>query len=408
MRRIARARLMLTESYMHAMIRIGLRACGLVSVAAFLLACNSAQSSEQDALPLTMAFERALLLEDSAYTSANVSIGDLNGDGHLDIALVKGRHWPLHDLILIGDGAGNFEPARQLGRTADRSYSGELVDVDDDGDLDVVVSNDSPDRKLVYLNDGEGNFTAGPTFGRAAWPTRHVSLALLNGDSLPDIVVANRYGERTGYNYVCFNRGGGRFETNCLAFSSESATSITPADFDRDGLVDLGVPHRDGGQSYIYLNDADHSFSHRIPFGPPDAAIRQAEAVDVNGDDALDLVIIDERTGAATLLAQDDGTFGEPIPLGEQGPTPYALATGDLDGDGRADIIVGYVNARPTVFFGDGAGGFTPVYFGDAEGTAYGFAIGDIDEDGVMDIAMARSDAPNVLYFGSFRKAGRR
>ena len=138
--------------------------------------------------------------------------------------------------------------AYNLGDTADRSYSGRLVDLDGDGDLDVVISNDRPDPKLVYLNDGTGHFHVGSTFGRAEWETRNASVADLNGDGLPDIVVANRpNGPIT--NYVCLNRGKGRFDADCLAFSHESATTITPADFNHDGLTDLAVPHRDRGQS---------------------------------------------------------------------------------------------------------------------------------------------------------------
>ena len=72
-------------------------------------------------------FDRALALEDSGATSANVSIGDVDRDGHLDIVLVKGRHWPLEDLVLLGDGQGAFAPPYPLGAPADRSYSGVLV-----------------------------------------------------------------------------------------------------------------------------------------------------------------------------------------------------------------------------------------------------------------------------------------
>jgi hypothetical protein len=367
----------------------------------FASGCADRPGTEITEVVPVLQFDTSLRLEEAAETSANVSIGDLNRDGHLDILLVKGRHWPLADMLLIGDGQGAFAPARPLGAAPDRSYSGELVDLDADGDLDVVISNDYPDPKLTYLNDSQGGFVVGSIFGQAEWPTRHVTVADLNADGQPDIVVANRSGDTAGLNYVCLNRGGGRFDSECIGFSQESATTITVADFDSDGDLDLAVPHREGGQSYIYLNDGAARFGERQPFGPADAAIRKAEAADLNHDGLLDLVVIDERKGAALYRGQVGGGFAEAIAVGAPVATPYALAVGDLNQDGHPDVIVGYVNSRPVAFFGDGLGGFQPIEFGDNEGVAYGFAIGDINEDGYMDIAMARSDAPNVLYFGA-------
>lgn len=389
----------------------------LVMVAALFRATGSPSARDEHASgslvsqaataldPLSLPrFDRVLLLETTAETSANVSIGDLNGDGNLDLVLAKGRHWPLVDQVLLGDGRGHILTAYDLGKAADRSYSGRLVDIDGDGDLDVVISNDAPDPKLVYLNDGKGHFKVGSTFGRAEWPTRNASVTDLNGDSQPDIIVANR--TATGANYVCLNKGQGQFDADCIAFSHESATTVTPADFNDDGRIDLAVPHRDGGQSYVYLAGANASFSNlrRIPFGPPDAAIRMTEAADVDGDGLLDIVAIDERRGAAIYFGQRSGTFSPGLAIGDSTIVPYALVVGDLNHDGKVDIVVGNVQAPSTIYFNDGSGRHvTPVHFGDNKGTVYGFAIADLDRDGLPDIAVARSGAPNVVYFGDTR-----
>lgn len=91
-------------------------------------------------------------------------MGDINGDDLPDIILGKGRHWPLFNRVLVNDGRGGFI-ANNLGKAPDRTYSAALADVDKDGHLDIVVSNDAPDGKLVYRNDGEGHFTEAGTFG---------------------------------------------------------------------------------------------------------------------------------------------------------------------------------------------------------------------------------------------------
>jgi hypothetical protein len=171
-------------------------------------------------------FDRVLLLESTSETSANASIGDVNGDGHLDIVLAKGRHWPLVDRVLLGDGRGHFAAGYDLGTASDRSYSGHLADVDRDGDLDVIISNDRPDPKLVYLNHGTGHFRVGSTFGRPEWSTRNATVADLDGDGYPDIVVANR-GDKNGSNYICFNKGG-RFDSDCVAFARGRSRSDRP------------------------------------------------------------------------------------------------------------------------------------------------------------------------------------
>ncbi len=347
-------------------------------------------------------YERTVLLESTSETSANVSIGDVNGDGNPDIVLAKGRHWPLVDRVLLGDGRGGFSSAHDLGTASDRSYSGHLVDLDGDGDLDVAISNDK-DAKLVYLNDGTGHFRPGSTFGQPDWPTRNATIVDLNADRLPDIVVANRTGDRPGASYICFNKGRGQFDSACEKFATESATTITAADVTGDGLVDLIVPHRDGGQSHIYVNGGKGTFigAVRVPFGPPDANIRMSAAADLNGDGRQDLVTIDEKTGVAVYYGEAGNRLSAAVPIGLGDKSPYALALADLDGNGTTDIVVGYIEARPAVFFNDGSGRqFTPVLFGDDKGTAYGLAIGDVDKDGRLDIAVARSEAPNVLYFG--------
>ena len=85
---------------------------------------------------IAQSFNRSLQLEEAPDTTANISLGDFDEDGHLDMLLVKGRHWPRIDRVLLGDGFP-----------------------------DIAVSNDAPDRKLVYFNDGTGRNFKSISFG---------------------------------------------------------------------------------------------------------------------------------------------------------------------------------------------------------------------------------------------------
>ena len=285
---------------------------------------------------------------------------------------------------------------RIFGPTADRTYTAALADLDGDGDLDVLTSNDTPDRKLVYLNNGKGQFSVAGTWGVAKWSTRNAAVADLNGDSKLDVIAANR----PGPSFACLNEGGGRFASDCISIPAESATSIVPADFDKDGFIDLAVPSRDGAQSRIYFNDGKARFTRTTAFGPPDAAGRAAAAADFNADGSLDLVMGDEAAASMVVYLNDGkGNLAAGFRVADKAKVPYAIAAGDLNNDCHPDIVIGYTSGPHAVFFNDGTGRqFTPVAFGDKNGSAYGFALGDINKDGFPDIALARSGAPNVLY----------
>ncbi len=339
-------------------------------------------------------FDQSVRLEEVSETTSNVSAGDLNGDGALDLVLVKGRHWPLADVVLFGNGRGHFTPGPPLPNQPDRSYSAPLADLNGDGSLDMVISNDQPDPKLVLVNNGKGRFSMAGSFGDPQWPTRNVALADLNGDKAPDIAVANR----PGPSYVCFNDGKAHFR--CRTLGDEPSATILAGDIDGDGSTDLVMACRDSCQSVVYLNDGKGGFTRKAPFGPARSSTRAMALADFDGDGRLDIAACHEEEGLFLYFNRGKGAYSPGFKIAGREAEPYSMTAADLNKDGKPDIIIGYVNAPGAIHFNKGDGrDYDRLNFGDSRGAAYGLAAADFDGDGYPDLAAARSDAPSMLFF---------
>jgi hypothetical protein len=281
--------------------------------------------------------------------SASVGLGDIDRDGDLDVIVIKGNHEQVPDVILVNDGKGRFTK-RSLSVTGDRGYGIGIADFDADGDLDLAVGNDRPDPKLLYFNDGRGQFTQAGAFGDPAWPTRNIAVADLNGDRRPDIVVANRDGRSgTHVNYFCINEAG-RFGRACREVSPESATTIAVEDMNADGAPDIIVPNRDNRPSYIHLNDGKGGFEQRVSFGSGKDESRGVATGDFNAnrlfavadldrDGDLDIVVGHASTPQMLLINAGNGRFTVQRLESALGEGSYGVAVGDLNGDGRPDIV---------------------------------------------------------------------
>lgn len=336
-----------------------------------------------------------VLLETVSETSANASIGDLNGDGYLDIVLAKGRHWPVPSRVFFGDGKGDFTPGPTLPSKATKTYSASLADMTKSGHLDMVLSNDEPEPKLILLNDGKGSFSVGATYGDPMWSTRNAALGDLNGDGYPDIAVANR----SMTSYVCMNDGKLHFDCRPLP-DSPSAATVTIADIDGDGANDVIYACRDECQSVVYFNDGKGNFARKASWGPPKTSTRAVAVADFNGDGHLDIAACQGNLGCFVYFNDGKGNFGRGIQFDKPVVEPYSMIAADLNRDGRPEILVGYVEAPGVVYLNDGTGKkYEPMPFGDGKGATYGMAAGDLDGDGWPDVVVARSDAPCFLMF---------
>ena len=236
-----------------------------------------------------------------------------------------------------------------------------------------------------------------------------MTVADVNGDRRPDLLVANRSSNPANPrpSFVCLNDGNGQFP-NCSPLPTQSATIIVATDLDGDGKVDLFVPHRDGGRSLVFWNDGTGRFSAPPEaIGAPVSNTRAAAAGDLDGDGRTDLVVGDEKTGLFSIRQSAARTFAAPVALVSRDTgakdVPYSVLLVDINKDARLDIVVGNDQSPGSVWLNRGSRGgmttFDTVRWNDGKGAVYGIAVGDLDGDGWPDIAAARSDAPNGIWF---------
>ncbi len=166
-----------------------------------------------------------------------VALGDINGDGHLDAVFANGGGVsPQPERRCLGDGAGNLASCVSF-NVADDSTGLALGDLDNDGDLDVVIANSSlVTGEVRCLNDGGGNFSSCVGFNTIGDSSLAIALGDVNNDSYADVWVANA---SSTVERLCLNNGSGGFGTCSSVNAADSSRSVALGRLDSDGLIDL-------------------------------------------------------------------------------------------------------------------------------------------------------------------------
>ena len=331
------------------------------------------------------------------------AVGDFNGDGKPDLAVVNQSGNNVS--VLLGNGAGGFSAAPGSPFAVGTSPNSIAVaDLNGDGKTDIVVSGST--GLTLLLGNGLGGFTAG---GSPGDPFRANSVAAgdFNGDGIPDIVETVGIDARAEFGVVTvlLGNGSGGFTTGnpFHAFLVGLGAVSAVGDFNRDGNLDVIVNTSPPGGSALLLGNGTGGFtvSLNIPFvaGP----INAVAAADFNGDGILDLATA-STTGIQVLLGDGSGGFnqapGSPITLLPfTGPGAESLAAGDFNGDGIQDLAVQFgLGGNFTVLLGNGSGGFTQPPGGlIAKGVGGSFAVADFNGDGRPDLAALNPTNVTVL-----------
>lgn len=327
-----------------------------------------------------------------------VATGDLNGDGLPDVARLSG---PERLSLHLGNGTGSFSAGR---RPVDSSGRKVLIGEFDGNPFDdTVVMAPSlvggPSRLTLFRSDGLGGVVFRTDFVPAGDPN-DMALADMDGDGALDVVVALSAGATTGIQ-IFYGDGAGRFPRTQVVGAGMATAVVAAADMNADGRPDLLQRTYVGRTSVlsIRLAAAASTYPVALTFTLPYSQLTptQLEAVDLDGDGSPEIVIGDDDRRRAGILTLFRGTVATGFTILDSfvsGPLVSA-AFGDLDGDGRTDLVIADVSLS-RAYLADGTGGFVPSAFAVTGGE--NVVLADVDRDGYDDVVGPKGVALNLCH----------
>jgi hypothetical protein len=322
-------------------------------------------------------FQTAVTYASGGYDVRSVTVADINGDGKPDLVVPNyggtDRSTDQGTVgVLFGNGDGTFQTAVVYASGGYNPYSVETADVNGDGKPDLVVANACGNDQScnadgtvgVLLGNGDGTFQSVVTYDSGGIDALSVTLGDVNADGKPDIIVANQWQcvscGKPGSVGVLLGNGDGTFQTVATYGSGGyNAAAVAVQDVNGDGKPDILVVNfcgadyscQPGGSVGVLLGDGDGTFQMALTYSSGGGYAFSISVGDVNQDGKPDLLIANscvsvENNGACLgsgtlglLLGNGDGTFRTPLTYGSGGYNARAATLGDLNGDGKLDLL---------------------------------------------------------------------
>ena len=353
--------------------------------------------------------------------AAYSTFADYDNDGWLDLFIIGGDG---RGRLLRNRGDGTFVDVTAKAGVADvrGARKAVFVDLDHDGDLDLLLVGTG--QRTVYRNNLDGTFTeATATFGLAgAGPadTRDVVFGDFDGDGRIDLFITNEHGSD-----VLFHNGGSQRFSDVTAASGLATNGGSGAaavgDYNNDGFLDLFIASMNGGESALWRNKGDGTFTRDRRSSSAIQALRStpgfaATFMDYDNDGWLDLVVVGKgapvgaKSSSGVFVFRNDGTgrFVDrsnvvPAPMRAAGGT--AIAVSDVDEDGDEDLVLIDGSGAPRLLRNDLGNSNLAVNvelkaLRDGSGKNNAFGIGARLELRAGDIYQTRVVTGRVTHFG--------
>jgi hypothetical protein len=347
------------------------------------------------------------------YEGAGIAIGDVNGDKKPDVVIAGGS---VSAIVYLNQGSGTFKVSGTVGSVAlNPTNNVVLADINNDKKLDIVVPDGLGDV-LTFYGKGNGTFTTGPEYPLQACNDCSnflVAIGDFNNDGTPDLLATNGFNTTS----VSLGRGDGTFQTSQLyAYSSLSATNIVTADFNGDGFPDIAQSIvGDSSKLGINLGSSHGVLGATSLITPGSCANNYVEWIatgDVNGDGKADLVAAlqdasfagCQNNTVAVLEGLGTGKFKASAyyPTGSTAQEQIIYLV-DVNGDGKLDIVTGNADGSISVLLNKGNGTYDPGVLNTGLTSVFNYGVyltfADFNGDGKIDIAASGYvNQPAALY----------
>lgn len=284
------------------------------------------------------------------------------------------------------------------------------ADFNNDGKKDFVVAkNFSPTSLGVLLGDGNGGFTEAASVS-VLRPIRSISVADFNADGKLDVLISQWNGTTTNGVTLLSGDGTGQLVVVQTVLTGAEPGENVPGDFNQDDKMDFAVTIPTTNRVLVYYGDNAGNFAAPLEFlvGSTPSGIKTA---DFNADGRTDLVVANTASSfVSVLLGKSGGGFDQAFGVNsEPNLTASSVATGDVNNDGKADVIInakgfsqsgGSVPTGASILLGNGTGGFTRLPFITFEWDANALWPADVNGDGKLDLIAFSSVATVRLGVG--------
>ncbi|MCU0322397.1 MAG: CRTAC1 family protein [Chitinophagaceae bacterium] len=335
---------------------------------------------------------------------------DVNKDGYDDIfATDKRRNRP--NVLYINNKAGGFTKANVPAFIQDTaiSASSTCADIDNDGDIDVLVINNTRKSNTLYKNNGNGTFTKDitPAFVKDVSYYHGAAFADYDNDGNVDLFLSNFF--PTKYNELYKNNGSGSYIkelTNVIPLEANQSIAPSWADYDGDGFVDLFVPNGKGYKNSLFHNQGNGTFTKVSNVITNDGGQSVGSCWgDYDNDGDLDLFVTNSNAQGNFFYKNDGNGKFTKITTGDvvtDKGAAHGCSFADVDNDGDLDLYVSTDKNVKFLYMNNGNGTFTKktdevITFG--FGNAFGHAWSDFDQDGDLDLLVAtHTNQPNAIF----------